>query len=281
MPVTHPLLRPPPNPFTPYRTLANRRYASPPPCLVNVYPPNNSFNRCPCILMIHGGGWSGGSRTDGLLLALPWIRKGWAVASMDYRLSGVARWPAQSVDVAQCIRYLQVNAAVLGIWDGGVFAQGGSAGGHLAALAGMLPTDVRYQGAGLPGVPHRPLATLVDYAPWDLATWLDGPSSEPNETMVDGLLGTPRTAAKMEEASPLTWVAADNVRMHLRHGDSDDAVPWQQTEVAHAELAAVGADHSYEISPNLEHVDLGFYSNARMDVESDRFATTLHELVPA
>lgn len=281
MTVTHPLLKPPTNGWQSYISYTGKQYSTTSSkCLVDVYVPNNGWNKCPTVLAVHGGGWNTGSRTDNLLLFLPLIQRGFAVASVDYRLSGVAKWPAQSVDVAQCIRWLTQNAATYRLWNGGIFAWGGSAGAHLAMLAGMLPNVVKYTGTALPNVPAKPVMVVADFAPSDLGNWLAGPSDVNNASMVDGLLGLPRTTAKLVEASPITYPAIDNAPLHMRHGDADPSVPLSQSQAMLDAVTAVGAPVSLDIFPGAVHADFAFYNTAAMNAVADRLALRLAEIAP-
>ncbi len=89
----------------------------------------------PVVVWVHGGAWRGGSKSNPPIL--PLTAKGFAVASIDYRLSPVARFPAQIHDIKAAIRYLRATAATHGIAAASIAISGGSAGGHLAALAGV------------------------------------------------------------------------------------------------------------------------------------------------
>lgn len=276
----HPLLKAPTNAWAPYTSYTAKKYATPSQCLVDVYVPNNGWSQCPPVLAVHGGGWNSGSRTDNLLLFLPLIMRGFAVASVDYRLSQVAKWPAQSVDVAQCVKWLTYNAASFRLWNGGVFLWGGSAGAHLAALTGSLPATSRYVGTALPNVSSKPLMTCLDFPPANLTAWLAGPSDVNNGSMVDGLLGLPRTAAKLEEASPVTWVAAGNSPLILRHGTSDTTVPFSQSQELFDLVHAAGVDSTLQTFVGAKHADSAFYSTAEINNVADRFETRLYEVAP-
>src|SRR5215217_1510297 len=102
---------------------------------LDLYYPNDSLyaRPNPVIVWIHGGGWRGGSRADSVS-ALRWRDSGYAVASVDYRLSQQARWPAQIHDVKASVRWLRAHADTLGLDTSRVVAWGESAGAHLAAF---------------------------------------------------------------------------------------------------------------------------------------------------
>src|SRR5206468_5491503 len=89
----------------------------------------------PVVVWVHGGAWRGGSKSNPSIL--PLTEKGFAVASVDYRLSPVAQFPAQIHDIKAAIRYLRGTAKEHGISAGPIAVSGGSASGHLAALVGV------------------------------------------------------------------------------------------------------------------------------------------------
>jgi acetyl esterase/lipase len=90
--------------------------------------------KAPVIVYVHGGAWRSGNRSgiplDGM------VERGFAVASVDYRLSGVARFPAQIHDIKAAIRFLRAKAREFGYDAGRIVVSGSSAGAHLAALGG-------------------------------------------------------------------------------------------------------------------------------------------------
>jgi len=87
------------------------------------------------IVWIHGGAWRSGSKDKLPVIGL--VEKGWTVASIDYRLSGQARFPAQIHDIKAAIRFLRAKSQEYGYRSENVLIMGSSAGGHLAALAGV------------------------------------------------------------------------------------------------------------------------------------------------
>jgi acetyl esterase/lipase len=101
---------------------------------LDLYVPANSKSP-PLVVWVHGGAWRGGSRANPSVL--PLTGGGWAIASLDYRLSPVAPFPAQVYDIKGAIRYLRATADEHGIDANRIAVAGGSAGGHLAALVGV------------------------------------------------------------------------------------------------------------------------------------------------
>src|SRR5207248_1787567 len=101
---------------------------------LDLYVPTN-VKSPPVIVWVHGGAWRSGSKNNPSIL--PLTEKGYAVASIDYRLSPVAPFPAQIHDIKAAIRYLRGTAKDHGVSAETIAISGGSAGGHLAALVGV------------------------------------------------------------------------------------------------------------------------------------------------
>jgi acetyl esterase/lipase len=128
------------------------------PLVVDIYTPPKAAGPKPLVIYIHGGGWnSGHTRHSGALANFPlamakFAAEGFVVASLEYRLTGEAPFPAQLQDARAAIRFLKANAAKYGIDPARVGVWGGSAGGHLAALAaltcGVKELDVKPAEAG-------------------------------------------------------------------------------------------------------------------------------------
>ena len=101
---------------------------------LDLYLPEKAARPRPVILYVHGGGWQGGDKSNGP--ALRFASKGYAVASMNYRFSQHATFPAQIYDCKAAVRWLRANARKYGLDADHIGAWGGSAGGHLVALLG-------------------------------------------------------------------------------------------------------------------------------------------------
>src|SRR5688572_18104208 len=113
--------------------------------LLDLYLPSGSQRPIGLIVWVHGGAWRAGSRASVDLLGL--TDRGWAVASVDYRLSTVARFPAQVHDIKAAIRYLRARASEHGYPPERLVIAGSSAGGHLAALVGVSNRHPELEGS--------------------------------------------------------------------------------------------------------------------------------------
>ncbi|MFE2580645.1 alpha/beta hydrolase fold domain-containing protein [Streptomyces sp. NPDC059378] len=197
----------------------------------------------PVIVHVHGGGWRRGSRRHPLPrlgedFYPAMVRAGFAVAAIDYRLSGEATYPAAADDVRAAVAAIAEVMASHGVGARQVFLWGDSAGGHLALLAALTGSAV---------------AGVVAWFPVTDLTTMPGPDDP--QTREALFLGAP--AAKMpdlaREASPIHHVRADAPPMLVMHGDSDTMVPTAQSVSFAAALTAAGASPQLVIVPGASH----------------------------
>ena len=114
---------------------------------LDLYLPAKPIRRpAPVIVFLHGGGWSGGTRTTGPDFARYFAQDGFAMASIEYRLTPAVTFPSNVEDVRTAIRWLKANAAAQGLDPDRICLWGTSAGGHLAAVAALAPSGT-FEGA--------------------------------------------------------------------------------------------------------------------------------------
>ena len=205
----------------------------------------------PLIVVVHGGAWVRGERSDFPDWNRYFAARGYTVADVDYRLAPTHRFPAAIDDIHRAIDALRERADEWGIDRDRIVLLGRSAGGHLALTAAYRAGD-------------RPIAGVVGfYAPTDLVwswetsidkTYIDG------RAVIEALMGgVPADLPELyREASPREWVSADTPPTLLLHGDRDVLVaPHQSTrlaekltefEVPHLEIQIPGATHGFDIS---------------------------------
>jgi acetyl esterase/lipase len=206
----------------------------------------------PVIVHVHGGGWRRGSRREPLpLLGADFYDRlaaaGFAVAAIDYRLSGEARFPAPLEDVRTAVSWVRDNAAAYGLDAGRVFLWGDSSGGHLALLAALTGTKV----AGV--VAWFPVTDLAGL-PSDVAEAGGEPDAGPESREAQLLGAAPRAVPSLAgQASPVTHAGPDAPPILLMHGAADDMVPAAQSIRLAEALSAAGAAVELELVPGATH----------------------------
>ena len=138
----------------------------------------------PGLVWVHGGAFRHGSKESGIAKLFPFARRGYVCASIEYRLSGEATWPAQIEDCKAAVRYLRAHADELGLDPERIGAWGASAGGHLVAMLGVAPDRPELEGQGGWAEHSSRVQAVFDYyGPSDLLAMTEQPSAlDHNET---------------------------------------------------------------------------------------------------
>ena len=197
----------------------------------------------PLVVWVHGGAWRTGSK-DGGGPALPLLARGYAVASINYRLSQHAAFPAQIHDCKAAVRWLRANAKEhrldpdrIGVW-------GGSAGGHLVALLGTTAGHKGLEGdLGYTDQPSRVQCVIDFFGPADFTSMpaqLAQNATGPVAQLVGGPVSENKEKAAL--ASPVTHVTRDAAPFLIVHGDKDATVPLAQSEKLAEVLKKAGAE---------------------------------------
>ncbi|MFG2983552.1 alpha/beta hydrolase fold domain-containing protein [Streptomyces sp. NPDC048258] len=230
----------------------------------------------PAVVWIHGGGWLEGDRryppptVPAALLHGSVLAAGLALVSVDYRHSLEAPFPAQLHDVKAAIRYVREFAGVLGIDPDRIGVWGESAGGHLAALAGLVgpgtPDGAALEGTEGVGSGETGVLAVVDwYGCSDLVALAAHPMPpmpsgvefpDPYEALLGGT-DTERPALA-RAASPVTYATGPHLPPFLLvHGTADGLVPYSQSEVLAAALEGAGGEVTLEPVDSADHIFLG------------------------
>lgn len=239
--------------------------------------PGNNRAQSPVIVWAHGGGWIGGDKADDLARLEPWVRAGFVVASINYRLSTEAKWPAQVIDFKTAIRAVRANASLIKGWPGKIGIAGASAGGHLAVAAGMSNGKSDWDIGDWPGVSSDAAAVLDDYGPTDLAAWVRLNLWPPSALVVNPLLGgtVDQYPDRALDASPVHWVSPGDPPTYIRYGTADTTVPPSQHIELKNALTAAGVPNTVQALTGAVHADGQFYSTARMNTAAQWFAGVL------
>jgi acetyl esterase/lipase len=225
-----------------------------------VLPKDVSDSPRPAYVWIHGGGWQGGTKDGGIQQVTPLVRSGFVGATIEYRLTGEAPFPAQIEDCKCAIRYLRAHAETYNIDPDRIAVGGSSAGGHLVALVGTSGGVKDLEGnGGWPDQSSRVQAVLDLYGPTDFKQFVTTKGYEGHNR--DGspeskLLGGGEVLANpdgIQRVNPITYIDKDDPPFLIIHGDSDRTVPPNQSEALHAALQAAGVTSTLHIIPGAGH----------------------------
>jgi len=206
-------------------------------------PEERSDKALPLLIWIHGGAWRAGSKQN--CPARRFLHKGYAVASINYRLSQHAIFPAQIEDCKAAIRWLRANAGKYGFDPRRFGVWGSSAGGHLVALLGTTGDVKEFDKGRNLDVSSRVQAVCDYFGPTDFTlmssfwTKMDHDSADSPESK---LVGGPvqQNKEKCKRANPITYVTKDDPPFLIVHGDKDPLVPHNQSEILYEALQKAG-----------------------------------------
>jgi acetyl esterase/lipase len=200
----------------------------------------------PLVVWIHGGGWEAGGKEG--CPAVPLVGKGYAVASINYRFSQHALFPAQIEDCKAAIRWLRANAKKYNLDPDHIGVWGASAGGHLVALLGVTGGVKELEGdEGNLDQSSRVQAVVDWFGPTDFATVGQG-LSNPHSPVAKLIGGSPLDLKeKAAKASPVTYVGKDAAPTLIMHGDKDTLVIPSQSEEFAAALKKAGVEVTLKI----------------------------------
>ncbi|EAQ78739.1 alpha/beta hydrolase [Blastopirellula marina] len=227
--------------------------------LADVYSPaEKSDAPRPVVLLIHGGGWRGGNKQAGTVVAIGKMlaKQGYVAVSINYRLvkDGADgqienQWPAAIDDCRQAVRWIRENAEKLNVDPTKIGAAGDSAGGHLVSLLGT--TD-----AAKPGEPSTRVQAVVNiYGPGDLTkdwTKYEISANLAVQEMIDRFLKKGNEENQIA-ASPTLHVDAQSANFLILQGGKDQLVPPSQTEALHEALKKAGRQSEFVLYENDGH----------------------------
>jgi acetyl esterase/lipase len=219
----------------------------------------------PAVIQVHGGGWIYGSRLEqGIPLLNHLAANGWVGFNIDYRLSPRATMPEHVIDVKRAIAWVRSHADELGVDPSRIALTGGSAGGHLTALAGLTADDASLQ-PGFEDADTSVAAAVPFYGVYDF--------TDPDRSYLPGIRDwlLPKIVIKRELSadraayesySPVYRVHAAAPPFCVFHGDHDSLVPVSDARAFVERLRAVsrnpvryvelpGSEHAFDIFPSL------------------------------
>lgn len=213
---------------------------------LDLFIPPGATNPLPLIIWVHGGAWRTGNKEN--CPALRYLERGYAVASVNYRLSQHAIFPAQIEDCKSAVRWLRTHAKDYRLDSERFAAWGASAGGHLVALLGTSGAVPEFDRGENPEVSSRVQAVVDFFGPTDFTQMskYSLPSSpfdhdaadSPESLLIGGAVQ--QNQDKAARANPITYVSRDDPSFLIMHGNKDNLVPYQQSELLSDALLKAG-----------------------------------------
>lgn len=211
---------------------------------LDLYVPDTGEN-LPLIIWVHGGAWLGGDKAH--YNPREYLKSGYAGASINYRLSQHAIFPAQIEDVKAAVRWLRANAETYRLDPDRFAAWGSSAGGHLVAMLGTTSDVNEFEVGENLEVSSRVQAVVDYYGPTDFLQMddhrlPDGLVHDAPDSPESKLVGGPIQEHKdrVAKANPITYVSEDDSPFLIIHGDQDKLVPYQQSVLLKGALEKTG-----------------------------------------
>ena len=218
------------------------------------FPKTSGAQPVPLVVFVHGGSFTGGNKRGGtsLVTDIPvMVARGYAVASVNYRLAPQHRFPAPLADVKCSIRYLRANAAKFNIDPTKIAIWGASAGGNLAALVGLTGPSAEFDTGPLLDQSSRVSAVVDLFGPTDLTAsdfnWLQ------SFLLYRAMGTTSQQDAILTAANPVNYVSKHAPPFLILHGEQDNAVPASQSRLFYERLKAANLDATLVMVKNANH----------------------------
>ena len=221
---------------------------------MDIVRPRDTSHPHAAVLLVHGGGFRGGTRSGYLPLAQKLAEHGYVAATADYRLSPRNQFPAAVQDVKAAVRFLRANAAKYNIDSSHIGALGGSAGGHLVLMLGLTAGVEEFEGSG----PNREQSSAVqcvvdEYGPTDFTQSYS--KSVDAAQVLPLFLGGDLDHERLAHirSSPLNWVTPNAAPILAIHGTADPYVAYEQSLWLVERLIAAGVPAELETIAGAGH----------------------------
>lgn len=214
--------------------------------------------KTPLVIYIHGGGWVHGNKDAEYDKIKVFIENGYSVANIEYRLANQSTAPAAIEDVNEAINYLLKNSQTLNFDANKLVLMGGSAGAHLALLAGLQAQHKIFNKQKF-----KVAAIISKYGPTDLLTWK--PATAPGSASSAWLAARKNDTAFVKSLSPVNYVSKNRIPVLFIHGDQDQTVPIRQSETLYQLLKSEGSPTQLYIVKGGKHGNFGDVETPKMD----------------
>ena len=247
---------------------------------LDLYLPEKAEGPLPLIVWVHGGGWQNGSKDGCPPLRAGYVAQGYAVASINYRLSGHAVFPAQIEDCKAAIRWLRAHAKEYSLDPQRFGVWGSSAGGHLVALIGTSGDVKEFDVGAHLDQSSRVQAVCDYYGPTDFTVFVTTPGYEshatdasPEAKLIGGAVM--QNKDKAARVNPITYVTKDDPPFLIVHGDKDPTVPVNQSQLLFEALKRTEVSAHFHTIHGAGHGGPGFAGKNIDDMVSQFFADRL------
>lgn len=229
------------------QTLTNLPYctATTPAQVLDIYFPS-SGGPWPAAVYVHGGSWMHGDKSEALMFANQMTAQGFLVVSVNYRLYPAGTFPAMIQDVKCAVRFLRANAVQFNLDPERIGAIGPSAGGHLVSLLGTSDPAAGWDVGEYPEQSSRVQAVIAMAAVTDLTRPFPNADIETMKLIGFG-------EQNVLQASPVNHVTSDDPPFLLIHGDRDDVVPVEQSQLMYDRLVQANVPAQLVIVQNANH----------------------------
>ena len=240
---------------------------------MDIYLPPKSSGPTPVVINIHGGGWNHGVKESQTGFNT-FFKIGFAVANIEYRLTGQATAPAAVEDTRCALIYLIRNAKALNIDVNKIVIMGGSSGGHLALMGGLLGNDHKFDGNCM-GAENIKVAAIIDkYGITDVWDW--GYGSNITSKSATRWLGDKANDKKFAmSVSPISYVTKNSPPTFIVHGDADPTVPYQQSVDLHKKFLEAGVKTEFITVKGGEHGKFEKEKNSEISKKIAEFLLSL------
>ena len=236
---------------------------------LDIYHLKNISGKKPLLVFIHGGAWKKGDKHDYLRYLVDFAKRGYITATIQYRFSDKAKFPAQLLDIKSAIIWLKKNAERYYINKDKIAIIGGSAGGHLALMIGYT-SDIKEFNTQEDSIYSPKVQAVIDfYGPYDLTT-----EYAKAQSSVINLIGNKFNDAPKQfvEASPKTYITKDDPPTLIFQGTIDELVPVSQSDSLAKHLERVGVEVEYHRLEGWPHtMDLAAEVNEYCQFYMNRF----------
>jgi acetyl esterase/lipase len=240
---------------------------------VDLYLPPNTNKPTPVVINIHGGGWNHGKKEEQGGFST-FFKAGFAVANIEYRLTGQATAPAAVEDTRCALIYLIKNAKALNINVNKIIIMGGSAGGHLALMGGLLGNNHLFD-TNCAAVENIKVAAIIDkYGITDVWDWAYGKDLT-SKSATNWLGNKAKDSSFAKSVSPIHYVTKNSPPVFIVHGDADPTVPYQQSVALFKKLQDLGVKSEFITVPGGLHGKFDKEKNSELNKAMINFILSL------